>query len=160
MATNNVLPLPGARKRKVATSPRPQPSRRRLQQQHAAAVAVAFVAVVLTVLSLAHLSAGIAHVTQAPTWEAWSMAVGIDLGFLALEVAQLCAATPKVRAEIGRFTKPAIVGTLVVSGAMNALAFGFAATGWLVWPAVGLGLAIPALVYCLSRVAFGLAASR
>ena len=43
---------------------------------------------------------------------------------------------------------------------MNALVFGAAAGGWLVYPADGLGFAIPALIYCLSRVAFGLAASR
>jgi hypothetical protein len=30
----------------------------------------------------------------------------------------------------------------------------------MLYPAIGLGLAIPALVYCLSRVAFGLAAAR
>ncbi len=123
-------------------------------------MAVAAVAVVLTALSLTHLAHGIALVTRAPQWEAWSMAVGIDLGFLALEIAQLCAATPKTRAEIGRFTKPAILGTIVASAIMNALAFGAQADGWMLYPAVMLGLAIPALVYCLSRVAFGLAASR
>jgi hypothetical protein len=48
------------------------------------------------------------------------MAIGIDLGFVALEIAQLCAATERVRAEIGRWTKPAILGTIVASAAMNA----------------------------------------
>jgi hypothetical protein len=123
-------------------------------------MAVASVAVVLTMLSLSHLAHGIHLVTQAPTWDAWSMAVGIDLGFVALEIAQLCAATERVRQEIGRWTKPAILGTIVASAAMNALAFGAQADGWMLYPAVGLGLAIPALIYCLSRVAFGLAASR
>jgi hypothetical protein len=88
------------------------------------------------------------------------MAIGIDLGFVALEIAQLCAVTPKVRAEISRFTKPAIVGTIVASAIMNALAFGAQADGWMIYPAVALGVAIPALVYCLSRVAFGLSVSR
>jgi hypothetical protein len=88
------------------------------------------------------------------------MAIGIDLGFLALEIGQLCAATPSVRAEIGRFTKPAIIGTLVASAAMNAFAFGAQAEGWWVYPAICLGLAIPSLIYALSRTAFGLAASR
>jgi hypothetical protein len=88
------------------------------------------------------------------------MAIGIDLGFVAMEIAQLCAATPKVREEIGRFTKPAIIGTIVASAIMNALAFGFQAEGWMLYPAVALGVAIPAMVYCLSRVAFGLSVSR
>jgi hypothetical protein len=65
-----------------------------------------------------------------------------------------------VRTEIGLWTKPAILGTIVASAAMNALAFGAQTDGWMLYPAVGLGLAIPALIYCLSRVAFGLAATR
>jgi hypothetical protein len=89
------------------------------------------------------------------------MAIGIDLGFLALEIGQLCAATPSVRAEISRFAKPAIIGTLVASAAMNAFAFGSQAGGWWVYPAASsLGLAIPSLIYALSRTAFGLASSR
>ena len=52
------------------------------------------------------------------------MAIGIDLGFLALELAGLCAATDRVRAEVGTYARPAIAGTLAVSGVLNALAFG------------------------------------
>jgi hypothetical protein len=125
-----------------------------------AAAAVAFVGVVLTVLSLSHLAHGIQLVTSAPSWEAWVMAIGIDLGFIALEIAQLCAVTPAVRKEISKYTVPAIVGTLAASAVMNALAFGAQATGWMLYPAVGLGIAIPALIYALSRVAFGLSVAR
>ncbi len=64
------------------------------------------------------------------------MAVGIDLGFIALDIAQLCAATPSVRREIARYTTPAIIGTLVASAVMNGLAFGAQAEGWMVYPAV------------------------
>jgi hypothetical protein len=80
------------------------------------------------------------------------MAVGIDLGFVALELAQLSAATDQVRKQISRFTKPAIVGTLVGSAAMNAFAFGSQASGWMLAPAVVMGVAIPALIYALTRV--------
>jgi hypothetical protein len=158
--TNTVVQLP--RKRRFQRSPavRSTPSKRRLAQQHGAAVAVATVAVVLTGLSLHHLAAGIELVTRAPMWEAWAMAVGIDLGFIALEMSQLCAAAERVRREIARFTKPGIIGTLMGSAVMNGLAFGAQAEGWLIVPAVGLGLAIPALIYLLSRVAFSLATSR
>ena len=131
-----------------------------LKRQHCAAAAVAAVAVVLTALSLHHLASGIALVTLAPTWEAWAMAIGIDLGFLALELAGLCAATDRVRAEVGTYARPAIAGTLAVSGVLNALAFGAQAQGLFLYPAVALGVAIPALIYCLSRVAFSLAAHR
>jgi hypothetical protein len=157
---DNILRIPA---RKLRAKLQPQQSRsfrRRLARQHGAAVATAAVGLVLTALSLSHLAQGIELVTRAPAWESWLMAIGIDLGFLALEIGQLCAATPSVRAEIARFTAPAIVGTLVTSAAMNAMAFGAQADGWMVYPAVGLGLAIPALIYALSRTAFGLAAAR
>jgi len=125
-----------------------------------AAGAVAAVAVVLTGLSLAHLAHGIALVTAAPALEAWAMAVGIDLGFIALELAQLCAASQAVRREVEKFSRPAIVGTLIVSATMNAFVFGSQATGVTVYPAAALGVAIPALIYALSRVAFGLSIGR
>jgi hypothetical protein len=159
MATSNsnVVRLP---RKRVRSRPYVKPARRSQRRQSWSAMTVALVAVVLTALSLSHLAHGIELVTRAPTWEAWSMAIGIDLGFVALEIAQLCAATERVRAEISRWTKPAILGTIVASAAMNALALGAQSEGWLLYPAIGLGLAIPALVYCLSRVAFGLAASR
>jgi hypothetical protein len=88
------------------------------------------------------------------------MAIGIDLGFIALEIAQLCAATPGVRKDIGRYTKPAIIGTLIASALMNALAFGAQASGPMIYPAIALGIAVPALIYALSRVAFGLSVGR
>jgi hypothetical protein len=43
------------------------------------------VASTLTALSLTHLAHGISIVTAAPRWENWAMAIGIDLGFVALE---------------------------------------------------------------------------
>lgn len=43
-----------------------------------------------TALSLSHLAAGIAIVTSARPWEARAMAVGIDLGFVTLELAPDC----------------------------------------------------------------------
>ncbi|HEY1246208.1 MAG TPA: hypothetical protein VGF29_15385 [Hyphomicrobiaceae bacterium] len=151
----NVLKMPGARR---VSKPRPaRPPRRR---QTRAAAAVGAVAMVLTGLSLHHLASGIELVTKAPTPEAWAMAVGVDLGFIALEAAQLCAASAAAAKAIGRYSKPAIVGTLAASAVMNALAFAAQAEGLLVYPAAALGVAIPALIYCLSRVAFGLSVTR
>ncbi len=45
----------------------------------------------------------------------------------------------------------AIIGTLAMSGAINALLFSQHAQGLMLWRAIGLGLAIPALVYALTR---------
>jgi hypothetical protein len=163
MATtqSNVLPLPGkVRFRKAVKQVRPSHSRRRLAQQHGAAVAVAAVGAALVALSLAHLAGGIEILTRAPSWEAWFMAVGIDLAFVALEIAMLSAATDRVRREIGAYCRVAIVGTLAGSAVLNALAFAAQADGLFVYPAAALGVAVPALIFALSKVAFALAASR
>jgi hypothetical protein len=116
---------------------------------HFAAASVLAVAGTLLALSLSHLATGIALVTGAGPSDGWLMAIGIDLGFIALEL----AAPADKRAAVMRYAAPAIVGTLAASATMNAFAFGAHADGFLIYPAVGLGLAIPALIYALTKVA-------
>jgi hypothetical protein len=41
----------------------------------------------------------------------------------------------------------------MASAALNALAFGSGASGWVVYAAAALGGSIPALLYCLTRMA-------
>jgi hypothetical protein len=135
---------------RVVSKPRPRYVTIAQRRQTQVAAAVGTVAMVLMGLSLHHLASGIELVTKAPTIEAWAMAIGIDLGFIALEAAQLFAASEKAAKPIGRWSKPAIAGTLAASAVMNALAFDAQAEGWLVYPAAALGVAIPALIYCLS----------
>jgi hypothetical protein len=90
--------------------------------------------------------------TGAAEWEAWSMAAGIDLGFVSLELAQLVVTTETVRRAVRRYCRPAITGTLAGSAALNALAFAAQSTGWMLAPAIAMGLAVPALVYALTRI--------
>jgi hypothetical protein len=73
------------------------------------------------------------------------------LGFIALELAVLAAPKGK-RAAVTRYAAPAIVGTLAASAAMNAFAYAEHADGLLIYLAIGLGLAIPALIYVLTKV--------
>ena len=122
------------------------------KRQAMAGVAIGAVASALTGLSLSHLAHGVEIVTHAPAWEAWAMAVGIDLGFVALELSQLtCSA--KVAKQIGKFAKPAIIGTLAGSAIMNALAFaGQADNVGMQVAGVAIGVAIPCLIYALTRV--------
>lgn len=133
-----------------------------LHRQGATAMSVGIVAAILTTLSLAHLAAGITTLTGASAWEGWSMAIAIDLGFVALELCQLATVSEKVRKEISRFAKPAVILTLIGSAAMNALAFaGRYITidpAAMTAAAVVLGVAIPALIYVLTRVGAALAA--
>jgi hypothetical protein len=104
-------------------------------------------------LSLHHLADGIMLVTKAPAWEAWSEGTGIDLGFVSMELATIAATTDKLRKQISRYTRPAIAGTLAGSAVMNAFAFAMPADGYGMMAAgTLLGAAIPALVYCLTRI--------
>ena len=109
------------------------------------------VAVILLALNLSHLAAGIALVTGAGPSDGWLLAIGIDLGFIALELAVLAAPVDK-RTTVNRCAAPAIIGTLATSAAMNGFAFGAHADGLMLYPAVALGFAIPGLIYALVRV--------
>lgn len=146
MGTTTKIRIPGIRgmNRKAA---------KKLQRQSKAAIGIGVVATTLTALSLSHLAHGIEIVCCAPSWQGWAMAVGIDCGFIGLELASISAATVHVGKQIATFAKPAIIGTLVLSALMNAFAFAEAATGvYLTVAAIMIGLAIPALIYALTRV--------
>jgi len=128
-----------------------------LRRQAGTALGVGVVAVTLTALSLSHLAHGIEIVTGCPPWEGWAMAGGIDLGFVALELSQL-AVTDKLRRKVTRFARPAILGTLAGSAGMNAFAFGAQAVNqYMMAAGIALGVAIPALIYALTRVGAALA---
>jgi hypothetical protein len=124
-----------------------------IRRQAGTAVGIGTVAVTLTALSLSHLSHGIEIVTGAQSWESWAMAVGIDLGFVALELAQIATVAERVRKQIGKYARPAIIGTLIGSAGMNAFAFAAQTVNpWMMAAAVTLGVAIPSLIYALTRV--------
>jgi len=153
---SNVTSFKTVPARKTSTVKTPTKSaafRRRMRRQFYAANGIGFVVMTLTALSLTHLSHGIAICTGAPTWECAALAVGIDLGFISLEMSMLCASTDGVRRTIKKFANPAIIGTLVASAVMNALAFSEPQHGIMMLPAITLGLAIPALIYALMRIA-------
>lgn len=152
MNTATVTQIRPVRTPRSTKASRPQHTRghaRRMQRQTHVAVATGGVALLLTALSLTHLSHGIQQLTGCDCWEGWAMAAVTDLGFVALEMAQLTAGHC---ADVRRWAPPAVAGMLVCSAGLNALAFGGAATGWMVYPAVAFGLAIPAFLYCLTRV--------
>jgi len=152
MTATTVTKLPLNAKQVKASAANLRRVQRDTRRRAVACTAVGAVALTLTGLSLTHLSRGIALVTGAPTWEAWAMAVGVDLGFVALEVALLLECDERRRRQSERWARPAILGTLTFSALLNALAFAWAATGWMIYPATALGLAVPALVYAMTRV--------
>ena len=124
---------------------------RRGRRSHAfAAVGVLAVALALLGLSLSHLASGVAIVTGSGERDGWLMAIGIDMGFVALELT-LLVAPATARPAVNRYASPAIVGTLATSAVMNAFAFASHAEGLMIFPAIGLGFAVPALVYALTK---------
>lgn len=115
-----------------------------------AAAAILAIGLVLVALSLSHLAEGVQLVTGSDPTAAWSMAAGIDLGFVALEVALLVAPV-ELRPAVSKYASPAIIGTLATSAAMNAFAFASHAHGLMIYPAIALGCAVPALIYALTK---------
>ena len=156
MATPTIVQLKPAQKTQT-TSQLSRNAARALRRQAGTAVGIGAVAVTLTALSLSHLAHGVEIVTGSSAWESWAMAVGIDLGFVALELSQL-AINDKVRKQVSRFARPAILGTLAGSAAMNAFAFAAQAINpYMMAAAITLGVAIPTLIYALTRVGAALA---
>jgi hypothetical protein len=115
------------------------------------AAAIGFVAVALTALSLSHLAGGVKLVTHSADWQAWAMAVGIDLGFVCTELSQIVI-HERLRRRLAVYSRLVIFGTLGGSAATNAFAFAADAAGWMLWPAIALGLVIPVLIYALTRI--------
>jgi hypothetical protein len=130
---------------------------RALQRQRLAACGVGMVALALTGLSLSHLAEGIAAVTHSPTWQSWAMGVGIDLGFVGLELATILTASQTLRKRVEKWSRPTIGATLVLSAALNAQAFISGSTTPLaIDEGIVLGVAIPAMIYALTQVATSL----
>jgi hypothetical protein len=149
MASPNVIQIKPAQKtsKQIRHTTR---ATKAIRRQAGTAVAVGLVAVTLTALSLSHLAHGVEIVTGSSLAESWAMAIGIDCGFIALELSQL-AIGDRVRKQIARFARPAILGTLAGSAAMNAFAFAAQTVNpWMLAAAVILGIAIPALIYCFA----------
>lgn len=151
MSMANVVTLPRTRTQQVTkTAHRRNKAARR---QATMATVAGLVAATLTALSLTHLAHGIALMTGCPEWESWAMAIGIDLGFISLELLSVNAVSEAVRRKISRHAHPAIIGTLAGSAILNAIGFASRAVGNYVYPAAILGAVIPALIYFVARAA-------
>lgn len=138
-----------------ATSPAVKSAgwKKKMFRQQAAAYGIGGVALVLTGLSLSHLASGVEMLTKSDPVNSWAMATGIDLGFIGLELGQLCVATETLRKQVAKFAGPAVKGTLLASAMMNAYAFAAHATCIpFLTAAALLGISIPALIYVLTRV--------
>lgn len=167
MATNNVLPLntnvktgrrrgrPPLRKQEIS-----ERMLRRLKLQHGTAMLLGIVAAAMTVVSLSHIADGVEHITHGavPVWQCWGVAVGLDVNYVAMEMAGVVAAMQHVRDRLHRLTRIGIPAVMVFSMALNALAFAAGAvTVWELAAGIAMGIILPGLVFLTFRVAAVLA---
>jgi hypothetical protein len=136
------------------TAPRKhrKPSRSALLRRHAPTAGLGAVIMVLLSLSLSHLAHGIELVTGCQSWEGWSMAIGLDLLIVALEVSMVTTVGTKAHKQVCRFANPALIAAFTWSAGLNAFAFSAtSAVLWMTVTAASLGASIPALIYAGTR---------
>jgi hypothetical protein len=133
---------------------------RRLKLQHGVALFVGAVAAAMTTVSLSHVAGGVDHITHhaVPMWQCWGVAVGLDCGYVAMELGGLVAAMQHVRDRLHRLTRWGIPSIMGFSMSLNALEFAAGATNaWELAAGVAMGVILPALVFLTFRVAAVLA---
>jgi hypothetical protein len=133
MANVNVIPLQTPRKhRKTAKAKQPISARmvRRIRLQHGVACLIGIVAAAMTTVSLSHIAGGVEHITHSavPTWQAWGVAIGLDVNYVAMEMAGVVAAMQHVRDRLHRLTCWGIPAVMGFSMSLNALEFAVGAT--------------------------------
>jgi hypothetical protein len=155
------LPKTG-KQRKAAKAKQPMSARmrRRIKLQHGTAGLLGAVASAMTLVSLSHIAAGIGHVTHGviPEWQSWSLAAGLDINYLGMELGALVAAWQHVRDRLHRFTRFGIPCVMLFSQAMNSFEFSLGATtAWELAAGIAMGLVLPALTFLTFRIAATLA---
>jgi hypothetical protein len=169
-ATTNVLPMEVARKPPRAKSPAPAArtvpkaisakTARRTTWQRRSAALLGTVASAMTVVSLTHVAGGVQLVTHdaVPSWQAWGLAVGLDINYVSMEMAGLVTATQPVRDKLHRLTRWGIPAVMGFSMALNALEFTRGVTNsYELAAGVAMGVILPALVFLTFRIAAVLA---
>lgn len=120
-------------------------------------MALSVVVAVMLGVSLEHLARGIQEITQAHAWSAWALAIAVDVGMVASEVAVIVLATlPNI--DVERYARRYVIATIAISMALNIYAFWpdqvIGASGYTAAAlALVLGAGIPLGVYHLTRVA-------
>ncbi len=121
-----------------------------------AALFCASVAVGFLVLSISHLTVGIARLTGDHILMSLLLAGGIDLAIVAAELSGVVAANRPVLARIWPFAFSLITGMLTISGIMNILSYVEHHDTWRSFEfamSVVFGVAVPLSIYALFQIA-------
>jgi hypothetical protein len=118
------------------------------------------VASAMTIVSLTHVAGGVQLVTHdaVPDWQAWGLAIGLDINYVAMEMAGIVAATSVVRDKLHKLTRWGIPAVMLFSMSLNALEFcGGVTNSYELTAGIAMGVILPALVFLTFRVAAVLA---
>ncbi len=138
--------------RRVKAPARPK-SRKALRHAKRLAVAVGGVGVGVLGLSVAHCTESISLLTGSHWALSGLLAVGIDAGMVASELAELASHGTKAGEQVRPWAQGYTVAAVLLSVLLNAYAFGLHAAPGMTWAAWTLGAVVPCLVYALGRVA-------
>jgi len=117
------------------------------------ALGVGGVGVGVLSLSVHHCTEAISLLTGSHWALAGLLAIGIDAGMVASELAELVAHGSKAQRSVSPWANGYVVAAVVLSVLLNSYAFGLHAAQGMVWAAWLLGATVPCLVYALGRVA-------
>ena len=139
--------------RKADRKPRHSARRSAMRAAKRLAAVCGSVATGVLALSVVHCTQAIASLTGSHWVLAALLAVGIDAGMVASEVAEVASHGTSAEQTVGRWARGYTLAAIVLSMLLNGYAFGQHASGALTIAAAALGVIIPALVYGLGRVA-------
>jgi hypothetical protein len=139
--------------RKPKDASKPRGSRKAMKHARRLACTVGAVGVGVLGLSVTHCTESIGLLTGSHWALSGLLAVGIDAGMVASELAELASHGTRAGQRVRPWARGYTVAAVLLSVLLNAYAFGLHAPVGMVWAAWLLGACIPGLVYALGRVA-------
>jgi hypothetical protein len=139
--------------RKSQGASKPRSARKAMKHARRLACAVGAVGVGVLGLSVVHCTESIGLLTGSHWALSALLAVGIDAGMVASELAELASHGTTAGERVRPWACGYTVAAVLLSVLLNAYAFGLHAAPGMVWAAWLLGACIPGLVYALGRVA-------
>jgi hypothetical protein len=128
-------------------------SRKGLKHARRLAAGVGAVGVGVLSLSVAHCTESIGLLTGSHWALSGLLAIGIDAGMVASELAELASHGTKAGERVRPWAMGYSIVAVLLSVLLNAYAFGLHSADGMRWAAWLLGACIPGLIYSLGRVA-------
>jgi hypothetical protein len=137
-------------KSKAATR---RPNRKAVKHARRLAGAVGAVGVGVLSLSVTHCTESIMALTGSHWTLCALLAIGIDAGMVASELAELAAHNTKASQSVRPWARGYTIAAVLLSVLLNGYAFGMHARSGMLWASWLLGTFVPCSVYALGRVA-------